>query len=606
MISIEDNGLFEIFPAIQTISEAFEYQNAMLNKIVLTGKINALEIAENLFDFTEQTAKTFTELQSQIVLNLLKENKNELSLKAKTKSQIAIDTLMKNISLRKADIDLLSEDKILKEFIDGKIDVKNVKERLQKFLDIYTIYNEIMILDGNGHVKINLNSENKVRYSKDKILQEALKKDEILVELKKTDLFIKQKKSLFYTKKLSDNGILVVFLKFEDETARIFKHLITDNELIIINDKFNNILASSEKGMDKSFLKGIKRTDEFVIANNMFHVKTKSNFNTFEWFGVVSYKRRKDINVMSEFTNKTDNNKQLSQISLNNQELQKLADDGYAILEDLSDVIINGELIAAKSKQYILIPILDNLREVSFRIVKLIELSISNLQQIIDDSLTTDSTLLSNFIADNIVRNLYERCNDIKWWSIYLSNCFDDNNLSTIVQYINNLYPSYSDVFIFDKIGTIKTISNSKHFIGEKIEHNVAGMSKELKCFVTDFKQTKFYNGETYIYFENIVKNNEIIGGIGAVFDSKKEFGEMLNNMFFYKQGIGIIVDIQKKILFSTNEDINGEFNICELKDGYIDNISFNNKTYKISISKVTSYREYENNKLYVVVLLEK
>ena len=605
MISIEDNGLFEIFPAIQTISEAFEYQNAMLNKIVLTGKINALEIAENLFNFTEQTAKTFTELQAQIVLNLLKENKNELFLKAKTKSQIAIDTLMKNISLRKADIDLLSKDKVLKSFVNGEVDLATLKDRLKAFLDTYSIYNEIMILDRNGHVKINLNSENKVRYSKDKILQETLKIDEILVEFRKTDLFIKQKKSLFYTKKLSDNIILVAFLKFEDETKRIFKHLITDNEVITITDKFNNILASSEKGIDKSFLKGIKKLDEFVITNNMFHVKTKSNFDTFEWFGVVSYKRGKDINVMTEFTDKTDN-QQLAQISLNNQELQKLADDGYSILEDLSDVIINGELIAAKSKQYILIPILDNLREVSFRIVKLIELSISNLQQIIDDSLTTDSTLLSNFIADNIVRNLYERCNEIKWWSIYLSNCFDDSNLSNIVQYINNLYPNYSDIFVFDKDGVIKAISNSKHFIGEKIEHNATGMSKELKCFVTDFQKTKFYDDKTYIYFENIIKNNEIIGGIGAVFDSKKEFGEMLNNAFLYKKGIGLIVDIQKKILSSTSEDISGEFNLCDLKDGYIDNISFNNKIYKISISKVTSYREYKNNKLYSVVLLEK
>jgi len=604
MINIEDNGLFEVFPAIQTISEAFEYQNAMLNKIVLTGKISALEIAENLFNFTEQTAKTFTELQAEIVLNLLRENKNELFLKAKTKAQIAIDTLMENISIRKADIELLSKDEVLEEFINRKIDRTTIKKRLKAFLDTYTIYNEIVILDTSGHVKLNLNEENKVRYSKDEILKEVLQSDEVLVKLKRTDLFIKQRKSLFYAKHINNKAILVVFLKFEDEIKRIFQNLITENEIIVIADKFNNILASSEKGLDKSFLKGVKKLNEFVISNNMFYVKTKSQYDEFEWYGVVSYKRRKDINIMAEFTDKT-NNQQLAQISLNNKELQKLADDGYAILEDLSDVIINGELIAAKSKQYILIPILDNLREVSFKIVKLIELSISNLQQIIDESLSNDSSILSNFIADNIARNLYERCNEIKWWSIYLSNCFDASNLSKIVQYINDLYPNYSDIFVFDKDGVIKAISNSKHFVGEKIEHNAAGMSKELKCFVTDFQKTKFYDGETYIYFENIIKNNEIVGGIGAIFDSKK-FAEMLNSMFVYKQGIGLIVDFQKKILFSTSEDINGEFNLCELKDGYIDNISFNNKTYKISISKVTSYREYENNKLYAVVLLEK
>jgi len=606
MINIDNDGLFEIFPAIQTISEAFEYQNEMLNKIVLTGKINALDIAENLFNFTEQTAKTFTELQAQIVLNLLRENKNELFLKAKTKSQMTIDTLMKNIEFRKVDIELLSKDKVIEQFLEGRANNNELKERFQKFIDTHTIYSEVMLLDLNGHIKCNINKNNKVRYSKDQILKDVIKTDDVLVEFKKTDLFIKQRQSLFYVKNIDNKAILVVFLKFEDEVKTIFENLITENEVIVIADKFNNILASSEKGLDKSFLKGVKKVDDFVISNNMFHVKTKSKFETFEWFCVVSCKRRKDINVVAEFSDNNVNNQQLTQISLNNQDLQKLADDGYSILEDLSDVIINGELIAAKSKQYILIPILDNLREVSFKIVKLIELSISSLQKIIDESLSNDTSLLSHFISDNIVRNLYERCGDIKWLSVYLSDYIKSDELSDKLQYINNLYPSYTDIFVFDKEGKIIAISNSKHLVGEQIEFNPAGVSKDLKCFSSDFKETKFYNGLTYLFFGNIVKDGEIIGGIGAVFDSNKEFGDMLQTTLSYKNGIALVVDKQRKILFSTDEDIKGEFNICELEDGYIDDVVFNNKKYKIAISQAKSYREYKNDNLYSVVLLEK
>ena len=97
MIKIDDNGLFQIFPAIESIATAFEYQNSMLNKIVLTGKINALNIAENLFEFTEKTAETFAELQTNLIKNLLEENKKNIFNRAKSKAESAINILTKNL-----------------------------------------------------------------------------------------------------------------------------------------------------------------------------------------------------------------------------------------------------------------------------------------------------------------------------------------------------------------------------------------------------------------------------------------------------------------------------------------------------------------------------
>ena len=89
MMNIDDNGLFNIFPVIESIAKELEYQNSMLNKIVLTGKINALNIAENLFNFTEQTAQTFAKLQTELIENLLEENKKELLSKTKSKANLA-------------------------------------------------------------------------------------------------------------------------------------------------------------------------------------------------------------------------------------------------------------------------------------------------------------------------------------------------------------------------------------------------------------------------------------------------------------------------------------------------------------------------------------
>jgi len=192
MIKIDDNGLFQIFPAIESIATAFEYQNSMLNKIVLTGKINALNIAENLFEFTEKTAETFAELQTNLIENLLEENKKNIFNRAKSKAETAINILTKNLYQRVSDIEFLSKDDVIIDFLKGEVDKNEIEERLKEFQDKYSIYNEIMILNNKGLVRANLDKTNKVRIAKEELLLDALKSDSYIQAYKKTDLYIKQ------------------------------------------------------------------------------------------------------------------------------------------------------------------------------------------------------------------------------------------------------------------------------------------------------------------------------------------------------------------------------------------------------------------------------
>ena len=604
MINIEDNGMFEIFPAISTISEAFEYQNSMLNKIVLTGKINALEIAENLFDFTEQTAQTFTELQSQIISSLINEYHNELFLKAKTKAKIAIDTLSNNLNIRKNAIKILSKDNRIKEFLNGEITKQEVRQFLEDFLDKYSVYNEVLIVDKGGKIRVSTNLENKVSFTRDNVFDKV--GEEVVTKFGKTDMFIKERSPFFYVVKIEDNdSYLVVSFKFKEETDTIFQKLITDNECIAILDKKNNILAASEKGLDKSFFKSLKKCNEAVISNSMFFVKVQGIDE--ELYAVTTYKKRNDINVVSEFYNDTkQDNNHLAQLNSNNKELQKLADDGYAILEDLSDVIINGELIAAKSKQYILIPILDNLREVSMRIVKLIELSISNLQNIIEESFLNDLTIVSKFIADALIRNLYERCNDVKFWAMLLSNQKEDEDISVKLKFLNDLYPNYTDIFVYDNSAKIKYISNSTNFISDQIENNYTASNKDQnRCFVSEYGKTKFSNNDTFIYYSTILKDSKVVGGIGAVFDIQNNLQKIFDEIFSDK-GIVVIVNKNKKIIYSNSPLFKETFDLVELQDNYVDDIRFKDVDYKVSISQTSKYREYENDSLFAVVLMER
>ena len=622
MLNINDNGLFKVFPAIETIANELEYQNQMLNKIVLTGKINALNIAENLFNFTEQTAQTFAELQNHLIENLLEENKKELILKAKSKAQVAIDTL--NISLyeRSADIELLAKDSIIIDFLKAKISKDVIKNRLQEYVDKYSVYSEVIIFDTKGNLKVNINKTNKIRYSKDEVISQALNSDKYIQGYKKTDMFIKERESLFFAKRIEEDGkvlgVVVTFYKFKEEMKKIFDALITEKEIITIVDKYNNVLTSSEKGIDKNFVKAVNKVDTYVISNDRFHVKVKvkpyEGYVIGEWYAITSFSKAKDINLINAFNQENMNAKGLARIHLNNPELKKLADNGYAILEDLSDVIINGELIAAKSKQYILIPILDNLREVSFRVVKLIELSISNLQKIIDESLVNDVKGIAGFIHNALIRNLYERTNDIRWWALmpefqeFLET--KQNNVNKELKFINELYLAYSDIFLYDTTGEIVAISNN-NLIGEKIEHNYTTSNKDSnQYFVTPFSKTKLYHNQpTYVFFASIVKDDKIVGGIGAVFDIQTQFSKILYNYMNDKNGYAYVVNSHKEIISSTND----EFSVLEtlpfdieLKDGFVTDIDYNNKIYKLAIKGNGEYREYKNKDLYSIVMIEK
>jgi hypothetical protein len=624
MMNIDDNGLFNIFPVIESIAKELEYQNSMLNKIVLTGKINALNIAENLFNFTEQTAQTFAKLQTELIENLLEENKKELLSKTKSKAKVAINTLNRILYERCNDIEILSQDRVIVDFLQNNISKAEVIDRLQQYVDKYSIYNEIIIFDTNFNLKANINKTNKIRYSKDKTLQKALTSNSFIQEYKKTDMFIKQRESLFFAKRVEQKdeivGILVMFFDFKNEMDRVFKNLISDNEIITIVDNYNNVLTSSEKGIDKNFVKVVNRVDEYVIANDKFHIKTEPDsyegYKLENWYAITSHSRTKDINIINEF--KDGDDRQLAKIKLNNPELEKLASNGYAILEDLSDVIINGELIAAKSKQYILIPILDNLREVSFRVVKLIELSISNLQKIIDESVINTIKGLSGFIMDYTLRILYERSNDVRWWALnktFIEELSTPNYSTSLLNntliHLNKLYPVYSDIFLYNTNGIIVASSNNQSLIGTNIPHNYTNSNKDSnRYFISPFEKTPLYNDKpTYIYYATIQNDKDVIGGIGVVFDSQTQFKKILDSFIVEKEELGFIINKDKQIISSTNEnfDILSDFPFdIELKDGYISDATYNNKQYKITIKYTPEYREYKNSDLFAVVMKEK
>jgi hypothetical protein len=622
MIQINDDGFFEIFPFIKTITHAFEYQNSMLNKIVLTGKINALEIAENLFDFTEKTADTFAILQKKLIENLLEENKKSIEIKAKLKVESVLSILVKNLYETTKNIELLSQNRDIIDFLNGNISKKDITNILHEYKSKYSIYNEVLLISYDRRILANINPKNKMLRTNDEIFDEVFKTDRYIQAYKKTDMIIFQKQSLFFAKRvLDDNGNLLgaVVLSFdlENEMKTVFEKILEKNEVFSIVDKFGNLIVSSEYGIDKKFLRGINKVDKSVILDNKLNYKTKAkeyqNYSV-DWYGIITLRKEEDVNILLDSENENQNSiKQLIDMNVKNIELKKLTDEAYSILEDLSDVIINGELIAAKSKQYILIPILDNLREVSYRVVKLIEVSISSLQKVINDSFTNDVKSISRFIMFSVIENMYEMINDVRWWSfdkIFIEELSskepNTERIKNELIKIDNIYLNYANMFIYDTNG--KVIVASKSGDGLEIEDKIV-LSKSDGYYISEYKPSKFYdNKPTYICYSPIKKDEKTIGGIGIVFEIK-EFEDMLKSIFNVN-GFALILNKKREIISSTffenKESIIDKLFEIELKDGNIEDIEIEDKTYKISVSHFDRYREYQNKELFTIVVIEK
>lgn len=538
------NDLLDIFPFVKKSQLDFQYYNKLLNKVTLTGKINSDENTTNLFQFADQTNNNFVDIKNNLMRLLLEENINKLSEELQSKAQNLIDTLIRNLFERTADVGFLATDSTIIDFFANSSSEKlqqSLHARLKEYQLKYSVYNEIIIFDTEGRVKLNLNKENKIYRTSDPIIEETLQSDSYVERIAYSDIFRSQTQTLTYTQKILNEGetlgVLCLCFKFEDELQRLFSSFEKENETIVLAQNSKVILSNnSNKFKLNSSIKLPKKPYE--IRNNSVVVSAKTGgyqgYSGLEWHLIFIYNPRA--------TSQADTKEELLKHSFINRDVQEIITQADNIVEDLADIIINGELIAAKERVYLLNPILDNLRIISNNLLDTIKKAAQNLEYLVQSSLKHNLLSASKLAIDILDRNLYERANDSRWWALTPlfieelkkeSLAIDRVKLNKSLLYINNLYTVYTNIFIYDKSGTIVASSKDSSIIGTKITSNVTQdvykNSNTQHYFVSDFEPTPYYNGEaTYIYHASISSQKKSLGGIAVVFDSTIEFQAIL------------------------------------------------------------------------------
>ncbi|RBQ28451.1 chemotaxis protein CheW [Aliarcobacter vitoriensis] len=658
----------ELYPIIKYVEDVDKYKDELGT---LNSSWDILSLLGQLGDINIDIGKTkdnFLNLTSTLLNHLTIQQIKKVTQEMNFKSQVSIDILIRNLFERRADIGFLATDDDIRLFLENFVSKyaenslvlkQNIKKRFKEYVSKYSVYFDIVLLDTNGRVLVRMNEDIDVEKVDISFIHKVLNTSEDYVESYQYHDFIpKYKQSLVYSykvKKSNSNeilGVLSLCFKFKDEMKVIFNNLVNpkNKECLTILDENGYVIASSDKAHINLDVKlPIILNEKYKIisfAGRDYIAKSSQTTGYQGFFGPKWYahimipleyaflsEKHEGLAIDEQIVNSMIKNEQHF-----SKELKDVFENSKKIQDNLTRVIWNGNIIQSKFNSTNRTFSRALLNEIGLTGNKASS-SLDNLNQTIISSILKDCEFLSSLAIDIMDRNLYERANDCRWWALtsYFKEALEDNlainqkeeNLGSILKYINSLYTVYTNLILFDKEGKVIAISNDKYssIIGKTLTQDLVEKTLFLdntsKYYVSKFEKTTLYdNNSTYIYSSAIFSlkdEKRVIGGIATIFDSTSQFYTMLdevlpkdNNGVKQKGVYAFFTDKNRQIIAttSTNFEVNSYLDIDEnffkLNNGQSLSriIEFRGNYYAVGVKCSSGYREYKNDVLSFIFIL--
>ncbi|NWF67308.1 MAG: cache domain-containing protein [Campylobacterales bacterium] len=646
----ELSSVISHMPIVQQYRSEISSLTKKLAQTTLTGKVSSIDAARTLFNFMDETHGRFNKLEEEMVKNLVSENMKKVIQEASFKSQALIDMLVRNLFERTADVGFLATDLMIRKFCTGSEDISrdDIEYRLNEYVAKYSIYDDVIIFDKSGNVLAKQDRTKDLLKSTETALFDTIVSNERYLEnYKKTDIQPFKRSALFYTAKIKNVnssevvGVLCLCFKFRLEMEQIYKELeysIKESVLALVDSKGHVISSNNEKiapygsnvtlEFDKVSVKKMYN-DTYIMKLS----KTRGYQNYFgpNWYGLIMIPARYAFKKNQELEKITIPKTIVDASSRISDGLKKLKTNSEDINEDLSDVVLNGEIIASKERIYSLIPVLDNIRKINEYMNSTFIKSIDDVQKTVIATIVNDAKSLASLAVSLMDRNLYERANNCRWWSMaqtFVDTLSKENiekvdmeKISRVLEYINSLYTAYADIMVINSKSEIVGCSKNKSFIGKNLNGKFVGQmlgnNNRQRYFVSDFEPTDFYSHKpTYIFSSTIMDNmqTKVIGGIALVFDAENEFKQILidvlpkdENGNTYQGSFALFCDKEGRIVSSsTNEykidtlfDINKKYFGLKKGQSVSDIVSLNGSNYALGVVCSFGYREFKNEDKY-------
>lgn len=643
----EHQSVFKrVFNGVKQYDQNLQALSTWWGKIALVGKINSFEVASTILEDMEATLHQFNTLQERLINSLINEQARKVILQNTARSQVAIDVLIRNLFERTADIGFLATDHDIIRFLENNDrtsdDHEFIEQRLRAYTQIYSVYKDALLIKADGELVFQLSQPTRSEYVSDPLIKQALENPDDYVEFfgKISFLDANQDNLLYANAIVGDNGVvgvIVLCFRFNNELNSITKRLLSEGEVnhfVLCNEHGKAIYAPYFKNSADSLKLNLHSAPKLINMNgqSMVEISTRGQaYQDYEgpknWYMgslLAAQKMEERTNESNSLQSDATSTSQFH--SLISEELLDIRNKAIAINDDLQLIVLNGIVTAARSEAVEFMPVLEEIKKIGQNISGVFAQSVDSLFSTIISGKLNEIRLQANLAVDIMDRNLYERANDCRWWGLSslirkaLSQATVDRKIiQETLATIHTLYTVYHVLYVYDEQGRYVAFSTDQYddCIGQQIEslsgaQSVSQLKSIYEYTVSPFNTFDCYEGaSTYIYnaaIRHMEIDEEIIGGIGIVFDSTVEFKAILDDILprdngSIKEGAkALFTTDQGTILASTSpEHAIGDYFFPKINKEQLEResalatvLSLEGDTYLMGVAKSTGYREYK------------
>lgn len=674
-IEIDDN----LHRVIRYMSGAEEYRETLQGLQGVWDNLTLLGQLSGTGTDMSGTRQAFHQLTAGLLNNLGNESLKKVVQEMKSKAQVAVDIMIRNLFERTADIGFLATDDDIRDYAARapvflkliKQGYGSEKERIQEefgalsealknrfheYVQKYSVYNNIILVDPEGNVLIQLDDANPATCSSDPLIEEALNTGHAYVETyRHSDLVPDAPASLIYSYRVTNPdddsplGVLCLCFRFANETAGIFANLhgADDWGVITLLDADGRVIASSDEWHVPigAAMERVLDTDYRVVrfAGREYLATTRptkgyQGYMGLGWYGHVmvplEHAFGKDASDMLRLVTADILADVMSNPSLFSEDLRNIPLQADKIQRELNRSVWNGNVRQSSDKKAINPAfskiLLWEISNTGLRTKDVFARSIGNLHQTVVSSILQDSQFLASLAIDIMDRNLYERSDDCRWWALRTHfrellakpqlDEADLRELQGVLAHINSLYTVYSNLVLFDRQGRVLAVSNPDYQglcgkpLGDEWVKGVLGLKNSQSYAVSAFEPSPLYAGKhTYVYGAavfDVGTAHKVVGGIGIVFDSEPQFEAMLKDALprdekgdIVKGAFGLFADRERRVIASTHAeiragtriDVDEKFFGLANGEGISNIIEHGGHYYAVGSQVSRGYREYKD-----------
>jgi chemotaxis signal transduction protein len=570
--------------------------NLMWRMIESSAKLSCPTEAQTILPTMAATRVGFEQLEHELVASLVGEKVSTVLNEISTKAQYVIDIVVRNLYERTADVGFLATDAELCRFVAGLHDDQGATRlRLRAYRSKYTVYDEIILLDCAGNVLVQIDETTPLEGSVDPLIAETLACDTYVETFRYSDLRPAKKQALIYSRRMLHPrtgavvGLLCLCFHFEEEMKGIFQSHgdPQGRSIMLLMDRNNRVIESADPlwiPLGATVPVNRNASPQVVLFSGREYLASTVSAQGYQGYaGPSGWQGQVMVPVDVAFTGPGSCTLDTLSPSIADGLLshaQSFSPPLFKIMnavDTIQRVVWNGQIMTAgKSEDALkLKTILKQISETGVRSNSLFSSSIADLYETVLACSLRDSEFMSNLLVDLLDRNLYERADDCRWWALTpvlrrvlalaQPSARDIQQTTELLAYINSLYTVYTQIFVYDALGHI--VASSKpdplsQTLNEQLDTHtlskVHGLRSEQDYFVTPFAPTPLYGERpTYTYHAAIRHpddDQQIVGGIGIVFDSEVELLAMLRGGLAGKTGAtALFVQRSGRVIASTD-----------------------------------------------------